>query len=193
MAELPTDDERKIMDAAVRCFARYGPQRTSMNDIAEEAGISRRTLYRVFDDRSTLVEKILNDRLRQIGESNVLDLDAFDAVEDAFVEGSLLSVELAEADELYSEIILHEHDASVERFLLRVDDIVRAGVADAWSSVIARGRRERRLRDDLSDGRVVDLIMTVQVIVLMRDDLGREGRRELLRDLLVPALVRDAR
>jgi AcrR family transcriptional regulator len=39
------DTQHKIVDAAVRCFERYGPQRTSMSDIAEEAGISRRTLY----------------------------------------------------------------------------------------------------------------------------------------------------
>ena len=57
----------EIVDAAVRCFERYGPQRTSMRDIAEEAGISRRTLYRVFDDRSALIEEIrrtLDDEAR---------------------------------------------------------------------------------------------------------------------------------
>lgn len=190
----PSDDggERdKIVDAAIRCFERFGPQRTSMSDIADEAGISRRTLYRVFDDRSTLIEAILNDRLREIGESHSLRLDRFDTVEEALVEGSLSSVELGEADALYSEIVTHEHDASVERSLLRVSDTVRAGVAQAWQGVLDRARSEGRIRDGLSDDRAVDLIMTVQVIVLMRDDLGRAGRRDLLRDLLVPAILSD--
>jgi len=38
------DERDKIVDAAIRCFERFGPQRTSMNDIADEAGISRRAL-----------------------------------------------------------------------------------------------------------------------------------------------------
>ena len=63
----PADIRLKIIDAAVRCFERYGPQRTSMNDIADEAGISRRTLYRIFGDRSDLIETLLHRRLAEMG------------------------------------------------------------------------------------------------------------------------------
>ncbi|MEM9610230.1 MAG: helix-turn-helix domain-containing protein [Actinomycetota bacterium] len=186
-----SDDQRKVMDAAVRCFERYGPQRTSMTDIAEEAGISRRTLYRVFDDRSTLVEAILNDRLFDLAGSRSLEIATLGSVEECIVEGSLRSIELGEADDLFSEIVTHEHDTSVERFLLRVTDGVRGRVARAWAPLIERCRAEGRLREGLSDDRVVDLVMTVQTVVLMRDNLGRDGRRALLRDLLVPAILTD--
>ena len=184
------DDKRAIIDAAVRCFERYGPQRTSMGDIAEEAGISRRTLYRVFDDRSSLIEEILHRRLVDMGDTVRARLDTYGDIEEALIEGSLFSVEVAERDELFSEILTHAHSRSVERFLLRGNETVRSALVEAWSPVLDQGRAARRIRHDLSDGRIVELIVTVQAIVLMRDDLNQHGRRELLGDLLVPAILR---
>jgi AcrR family transcriptional regulator len=40
-----TSAQARIMNAAFRCFARYGYARTGMTDIAKEAGVSRTALY----------------------------------------------------------------------------------------------------------------------------------------------------
>ena len=191
MSPRPAGGERdKIVDAAIRCFERFGPQRTSMNDIADEAGISRRTLYRQFDDRPALVAELLERRLSDLHASVLAHLATYDDIEEALVEGSLFSVEAGESDDLVSEIVRHEHAGTPERFLLRVNDAIAASVLESWSTVLERGRAAGRVRDDLSDARVVELVMTVQTVALLRDDLGRDGRRALFRDLLVGALLR---
>ena len=191
MSPTPEGNERdKIVDAAIRCFERFGPQRTSMNDIADEAGISRRTLYRQFDDRPALVAELLERRLSDLHASVLAHLATYDDIEEALVEGSLFSVEAGESDDLVSEIVRHEHAGTPERFLLRVNDAIAASVLESWSTVLERGRAAGRVRDDLSDARVVELVMTVQTVALLRDDLGRDGRRALFRDLLVGALLR---
>ena len=179
----------KIVGAAIRCFERFGPQRTSMNDIADEAGISRRTLYRQFDDRPALVAEILDRRLSDQHASVVAHLATYDDIEDALIEGSLFSVEAGESDDLVAEIIRHEHAGTPERFLLRVNEGIAARVLESWSAVLGRGRAQGRVRADLTDTRVVELIMTVQTVALLRDDLGRDGRRALFRDLLVGAVL----
>lgn len=180
----------KIVDAAVRCFERFGPQRTSMNDIADEAGISRRTLYRQFDDRPALVAELLDRRIAELHASVASHLASYDDIEEALVEGSLFSVEAGESDDLISEIVRHEHAGTPERFLLRVNDATAARVLESWSAVLDRGREEGRVRAELSDERIVELIMTVHTVALLRDDLGRDGRRALFRDLLVGAVLR---
>lgn len=185
----PISERDKITDAAIRCFERFGPQRTSMNDIADEAGISRRTLYRQFDDRPALVAEILDRRLRALHESVAAHLSSYDDVEQALVEGSIHSVEAGESDELVAEIVRHEHAGTPERFLLRVNDEIAARVLESWSAVIERGRARGKVRTDLSDARIVELIMTVQAVALLRDDLGRSGRRALFQDLLVAAVI----
>lgn len=42
----------RIIDAALACYGRVGVSRTTVDDIAEEAGVSRATLYRTFAGRS---------------------------------------------------------------------------------------------------------------------------------------------
>ena len=185
----PGGERQKIVDAAIRCFERFGPQRTSMNDIADEAGISRRTLYRQFDDRPALVAEILDRRLSALHASVVAHLATYEDVEQALIEGSLFSVEAGESDELVSEIVRHEHAGTPERFLLRVHPAIAARVLESWSSVLERGRDEGRVRGELSDARIIELVMTVQTVALLRDDLGRDGRRGLFRDLLVGAVL----
>ncbi|MEO1060341.1 MAG: helix-turn-helix domain-containing protein [Actinomycetota bacterium] len=182
-------ERTKVLDAAVRCFERYGPQRTSMNDIADEAGISRRTLYRLFDDRPALVAELLDRRVRDLRRTVNARLATYADIEEALVEGSLAAIEDSEADSLLSEIVRHEHAGSPERFLLRVNDTIAQAMVADWSPLLDRGRAVGRVRADLTNERAVDLIMTVHAVALLRDDLGRDGRRALFRDLLVAAVL----
>ena len=49
------DREKNIVEAAIRVFSRYGVKRTTMNDIASEAGIVRQTLYNVFANKDDVL------------------------------------------------------------------------------------------------------------------------------------------
>ncbi len=42
----PAEDLDPYLDAASRCFARYGVRRTSVQDVAAELGVNRATVYR---------------------------------------------------------------------------------------------------------------------------------------------------
>lgn len=59
------DREENIIEAAIRLFMRYGVKRTSMNDIAAEAGIARQTLYNAFSNKDAVLQatiRLLADR-----------------------------------------------------------------------------------------------------------------------------------
>lgn len=47
---------RQILEAAYACFARQGFHATSMQEIADEAGLSAGALYRYFDGKEALIE-----------------------------------------------------------------------------------------------------------------------------------------
>ena len=57
--------DKAIIEAATRMFTRYGVKRTSMNDIAREAGISRQTLYNAFSNK----DEVLQGAVRLFRES----------------------------------------------------------------------------------------------------------------------------
>jgi AcrR family transcriptional regulator len=45
----------RLLDAAEECFDRFGPSRTSIEDVARQAKVSRSTVYRYFDGRAELL------------------------------------------------------------------------------------------------------------------------------------------
>ncbi len=47
----PRDDDEareRIIDAAMRCIERYGPDKTGLSDVAGELGVIRQTVYRLY-------------------------------------------------------------------------------------------------------------------------------------------------
>lgn len=79
-----------ILDAAARMFARYGIEKTTIDDIAEQAGVSRSMIYRHFGSRDEILTGVVGrmtddfvDHLAgRLGSSDTLA----EFIEDAMVE-----------------------------------------------------------------------------------------------------------
>ena len=60
------DREQKILDAAIDVFTRYGLRKATMGDIAEQAGISRPTLYARYANKDEIIAasmQLISDRV----------------------------------------------------------------------------------------------------------------------------------
>jgi AcrR family transcriptional regulator len=79
--------ERRYADAALACFAAYGVRKTSLSDVAERAGVSRSTAYRVFGDKRGMVAAVVAAELArfvdELGEAVPWDAPLADALESA--------------------------------------------------------------------------------------------------------------
>ena len=66
----PRDIETRdrILDAAIACFTQYGNDKTTLNDVARVAGLSRQTIYRYFPDRAALLEEVDAHEARRLDE-----------------------------------------------------------------------------------------------------------------------------
>lgn len=51
----PRDMRADVMEASVTVFSRYGYRKTTMNDIATEAGVARQSLYNLFPNKAAVV------------------------------------------------------------------------------------------------------------------------------------------
>src|SRR5699024_10597502 len=49
----------ELVDAALQCFVNFGVRKTSLTDVASQAGVSRTTTYRTFGDKDGLVRSIV--------------------------------------------------------------------------------------------------------------------------------------
>lgn len=62
-----TEREKQIAAAALRVFSRYGVKRATMNDVAEEAGVVRQTLYNVFPNK----DEVLRGTIRYFSQQQI--------------------------------------------------------------------------------------------------------------------------
>jgi len=81
-----------VYDAASVVFAQYGFRRTTMNDIAKSAGISRPALYLMFENKEDLFQGLAAHRLDQAIDSALSVLQGNGKIADRFL-GSLLVFE----------------------------------------------------------------------------------------------------
>ena len=61
MAKLSDSKEDKILAAAWKLFKRHGFKKVTLGEIAEAAGISRPTLYAVFDNKEALIDRFVRE------------------------------------------------------------------------------------------------------------------------------------
>ena len=79
-----------VYDAASVVFAQYGFRRTTMNDIAKSAGISRPALYLMFENKEDLFQGLAAHRLDQAINSALSVLQGSGKIADRFLESLLV-------------------------------------------------------------------------------------------------------
>jgi AcrR family transcriptional regulator len=107
------DETRTIIAAAARTeFAHSGYAATPMENVARRAGVSTKTLYRLFPNKATLFEAMVSDRI-QIFES-VVKLRA--------CNGGDVEAALAEALGVCAELMLDGDVIALQRVILGDSD-----------------------------------------------------------------------
>jgi AcrR family transcriptional regulator len=80
--------EERVIDAALRCIARWGVAKTTLDDVAREAGISRATVYRLFPGgKDGLMEAVARAEIHRFFAGVAAAMAAADTLEDVLVAG----------------------------------------------------------------------------------------------------------
>jgi TetR/AcrR family transcriptional regulator of autoinduction and epiphytic fitness len=89
-SDRPDARRRQLLDAAVETFLRFGFKKTSMDDVARAAGVSRQALYLHFASKETLFEHGVRhvQQQAQAAATAALDDEAAD-IEDRLVSAFL--------------------------------------------------------------------------------------------------------
>src|SRR5258706_10904029 len=96
----PTQQDR-VLDGTLACIARVGLGKTTLDDVAREAGCARATVYRCFPGKRALFTAVLERELRALGTRAIDAAAATDSLADAVV-----AVMLAGADTYSSHAAL---------------------------------------------------------------------------------------
>lgn len=183
-------NRQAVADAAVRCFQRYGVHRTSMTDVADEAGMSRQSVYRLFPSRPGLLEYIVGQRIAAMAENLKTYFAEVGSLEEALVEGSLLSVRIGAEDQLFAEIVNQSGEHKLEQFLFRGSKDIQKMMLGLWGPVLNKARSDGKLRAGVTNEQAVAWIRNQHAVLMIRED-DEATRRRHLEAFVVPSLVRD--
>jgi len=82
----------KLLDAAMHCYREYGVSNTAMEDVAQQAGVGRATLYRHFSNQEALITEVMAANLRQVQARLKEQLNGCDTPEEFFVESAIIII-----------------------------------------------------------------------------------------------------
>lgn len=185
-----TARERTILDAAFACFGRYGVHRTRMEDVADEAGISRTLLYRHFPNRADLVDAVKVDRIETLTAGLLDRISAFEDPEEAIVEGMMLMLAAGRS----VREILEFTDTPSAKFpdtIARHADLIHHLSYEAWHPVVAKARAQGRLRPGFDEEAFSDWMSSLSFAFVFRREFDEGQLRHLLRSFAVPGLLAD--
>ena len=182
--EVPPAELDPYLDAAARCFSRFGISRTRVPDVAAEVGVSRVTVYRqvgtVEDMARLLLARDMHRLLEMLpaagqgaGGAHTIVLMVESIVDHARAHPVLAKV-LADEPHLLGPVLVSDLGTVVAR----VADVV----APLLGALMAAGQLARR------DPRVTAEWLVRQTVTLILAPPSGELRRYLA-ELLVPALT----
>ena len=77
----------RVLDAAYELFCRIGIQRSTMEDVARRAGVSRITVYRRFATKGALVDQLVRREIRRYLDQFRIDIEHAETAADRVVLG----------------------------------------------------------------------------------------------------------
>src|SRR5947209_4619502 len=80
--------DKRIVDATLRCVARWGVNKTTLDDVAREAGLSRATIYRLVPGgKDGLMELVARVEITEFFQKLAQRLEAATTLEELLVTG----------------------------------------------------------------------------------------------------------
>lgn len=179
----------KIVDGARRCFERYGIEKTTIEDIARAAGVSRPTVYKFFGGKMDIVDYIGFAELDKIQEVVRARVRRDQNFADKTTEAIVASVQVASGNP-YIRRFVEDLEVSAQSQL--PTSPYQEQARHRWESVMRRAQASGELAADLDPADVVNWLSRNQVMLLrVLDQFGGDEAklRHIVRRFVVEPLL----
>ncbi|WP_344681014.1 helix-turn-helix domain-containing protein [Saccharopolyspora taberi] len=182
----------RVLDAAYEQFCRMGIRRSTMEDVARLAGVSRITVYRRFATKDALVEHVVRREFRRYFDQFFSDIKQARTVEDRVVLGFASALRAIRGNPLIGGLMAVEPEVLVPSMISdggRTMAVVRRFVAGQLRSEQSAGNVSGEIDVELVAELMVRIsasfLVTPSHLVDLDDD---EQVRDVARRFLVPML-----
>jgi AcrR family transcriptional regulator len=129
----------RIVDAALACLARQGLGKTTVDDIAREAGFSRATLYRTFPGgKDAVIAAVVETEVARLFSSLAVVMGEATDLEDVLVAGMVESARRLSGHGALAYLLIHEPDVILPRLIFAEMDLILFSAGDFAAPFFAR-------------------------------------------------------
>jgi AcrR family transcriptional regulator len=128
----------RMLDATITCLARYGVAKTTIDDVAREAGCSRASVYRYFANRRALVRAAVDREIGALTTSVTGAARDADTLEDAIVAMFLAAARWITAHEALQRALDLEPEVVLPSLSFEGADRLFAEASERFAPAFAR-------------------------------------------------------
>jgi AcrR family transcriptional regulator len=179
------DTQQRILDAAIECVQQWGVEKTNLNDIAKQAGVTRPTVYRYFASRDDVLSAALLQSAHGLAQRLIAHVDRFKDPAERYLEAVLFALDAIPKEPYLAVATRADLSAYVSQDALTN--------AEGWALTIALTRQILEGADLTEEALAEITEMTSRVILSLLLMAGPQQRskeelRKFLRRRLVPVL-----
>jgi len=187
-----SDEHGDLLDAAFDLFCRLGIQRTTMDDVAKQAGVSRITVYRRVTSKEALVEQVVLREFRRYFQQFLTDISEAHTVADRVVVGFVSSLRAIRDNPMTTLLLSPENQALVPSILGGTGRTLPM-VADFVAGQLRHEQRAGHVAASVDVAVVAELMVRMSTSFLVTPssvvDISDDGElSDLARRYLVPML-----
>jgi AcrR family transcriptional regulator len=196
--EAPTDQasaRERLVAAADACLDRYGLAKTTLEDVAREAAVSRATVYRYFANRDELMLEAL---LRDLERSREHELDEFfvdaddpDSFGRALVDAATYLLSAIRSSPKLQLLLQREGPNFTSTISGASEELFRQWIDDV-APYLAQAQEAGMLRADLDSAETAEWILRIILSLLTIEGPRHHSPDEeqrLMRTFVIPALL----
>jgi len=196
--DAPADAEaakQRLVEAADACIERVGLAKTTVEDIAAEAKVSRATIYRYFPNRDDLILSVLLSSLSRSMERDLgdffVDADTPARFGHALVQSAAYLLEAIRHDPRL-EPLLDRESGGLSATISGASELLFHTVLDEWRPALASAQQRGLIRADLAVDELSEWILRSILSLLIvegPEHHSTDDERRLIATFLVPAVV----
>jgi AcrR family transcriptional regulator len=194
---VPNDTKSKpvrerLLDAAEGCLEQFGPQKTSMEDVARAAGMSRATVYRYFENRDALLLGVASRQAADLATEAMTFLGQFTTLSDWLVEGCLFTLREIPKRPVFASLVTSLDSSAASKLLLGSTGMIQIGV-NVLRPMFGNAKEQGLLREDLDIDMVIEWLLRVLWTYLNAPSQvapDEDSMRKLFRMLLLPSVLK---
>ena len=184
----------RLLDAAEGCLEQFGPQKTSMEDVARAAGMSRATVYRYFENRDALLLGVASRQAGNLATEAIAFLPQFHTISDWLVEGCLFTLREIPKRPVFASLVTSLDSTAASKLLLGSTGMIQIGV-NVLHPMFANAKEQGLLRDGVDIDMLIEWLLRVLWTYLNAPSqvaTDEDSMRKLFHMMLIPAVLKDS-